>query len=249
MEGVDDKYPQRRGQPTGFSLLEVLVVVAVIGLLLSVLLPALRMAKVTAQRVGCSHNLKQIGLGLDMYVGDNDHVYPCASDPVHRDPAYWLWMGRGWRGWIKPYVGGGTETSSPLALLCPEDRNNPSMYESTSYAYSMSFYHSPDQINTVTDSSQTLGDKVPTYLQACVRQRVDSVAMPSAKILVGEWASSHARVDVEKGWWNWQGARNFLFPDGHVNFLKARQINAARDGLPDANVTIDGIRGSDVGSE
>jgi prepilin-type processing-associated H-X9-DG protein len=226
--------------------MELLVVIAVIGLLLSILMPALRAAKVTAQRIGCSHNLKQITLGMDMYLGDNDQVYPCATDPVHRDPAYWLWMGRGWRGWIKPYVGGGDDVANPLVLLCPEDRNDPTMYESTSYAYSLSFYHSPEQINLITDRSQTLGDKLPVFLETSVRQRADSVATPSAKILTGEWASNHARVDKENGWWNWQGARNFLFPDGHVSLLKAEQINAARDGLPDANVTINGIKGSDV---
>jgi hypothetical protein len=72
------------------------------------------------------------------------------------------------------------------------------------------------------------------------------VAIPSAKILLGEWASSHARVDEEKGWWNWQGARNFLFADHHIEFLKATEILPARDDLPDANLTLHGVKGRDV---
>jgi prepilin-type N-terminal cleavage/methylation domain-containing protein len=225
-----------------FTLVELLVVIAVIALLLSILMPSLRAVRVMAQRVGCAHNLKQIALGVDMYLGDNDHTYPCTTDPVSQNPTYWLWMGRGWRGWIKPYLGGDINVRNPSVLLCPEDRADPAMYESTSYAYSMAFYHSPEQINAITDKAETYSNPKPS-----VPQHVDSVTTPSAKILIGEWASNHASVVEEKGWWNWQGARNFLFPDGHTSFLAATQINPARDGLPDANVTINGIKGQDCG--
>ncbi len=239
-----------RGRPAGqrrtaFSLMELLVVIAVMALLLSILLPSLRAVRVLAQRVSCAHNLKQIALGMDMYLEDNNHTYPCAVDPVSKNPTYWLWMGRGWRGWIKPYVGGDISVRNPSVLLCPQDREDPAMYESTSYAYSMAFYHSPSQINAITKKSETYGDSAPEFLKPPVAQHADAVALPSAKILIGEWESNHAIVDDEKGWWNWLGARNFLFADSHVNFVEARQITPARDGLPDANVTINGIKGSD----
>jgi hypothetical protein len=198
-----------------------------------------------AQRVGCAHNLKQISLGMEMYLGDHDGTYPCADDPVSQDPAYWLWMGRGWRAWIRPYLGGQISARSPSVLLCPEDRNDPSMYESTSYAYSMTFYHSIEQIDAITDKADTYGTPKP-FLKRSVAQRLDDVAAPSAKILIGEWASNHDSVEQESGWWNWQGTRNFLFPDGHISFLKATEITPARDGLPDANTSVKGIKGRDV---
>jgi prepilin-type N-terminal cleavage/methylation domain-containing protein len=223
-----------------FSLIELLVVIAVISLLLSILLPALKAVKVRAQRVGCTHNLKQISLGMDMYLQDNDHAYPCATDPVSTNPTYWLWMGRGWRGLVKSYLGGEINVRNPSVLLCPQDRADPAMYESTSYAYSMAFYHSPDQINAITDKTGTYTNPKPS-----IPQHADSVATPSAKLIIGEWASNHAQVEEEKGWWNWQGARDFLFSDGHVSFLRATQIIAAGDGLPDINLTINGIKGSD----
>jgi prepilin-type processing-associated H-X9-DG protein len=186
------------------------------------------------------HNLKQIGLGMNMYLDGNDNVWPCAEDPVSTNPFYWLWMGRGWRACVKPYLGGSIDVNNPSVLLCPEDRADPSKYESTSYAYSMAFYHSPDQIDAMSDKADTYTNPRPS-----IRQRIGDVAYPSAKILLGEWSSNHLAIDQEQGWWNWQGARNFLFADGQVAFLHAEQIRPARDGLPDANLTLNGIKGRD----
>jgi prepilin-type N-terminal cleavage/methylation domain-containing protein/prepilin-type processing-associated H-X9-DG protein len=225
----------------GFTLVEVLVVLAVASLLLSILLGALGRARIAAFRTGCAHNLRQIGLGMNMYLDDNDRVYPCADDPVSTEPPYWLWMGRGWRPFMRPYLGGSADGRDPAVLLCPEDRSNPAMYESTSYAYSMAFYHSPEQIDVLNDKTDTYSNPQPS-----IRQRRGDVADPAAKVLVGEWFSNHWPVDDEQGWWNWQGARNFLFADGHGAFLRAKQILPARDGLPDANLTVHGVKGRDV---
>lgn len=56
----------------GFTLVELLVVIAVIALLASLLLPALSRAKTKAQTVACVNNLKQLQLGWIMYVEDNN---------------------------------------------------------------------------------------------------------------------------------------------------------------------------------
>jgi len=223
-----------------FTLIELLVVLAIIAVLLSILLPSLHMARARAYRTGCMHSLKQIGLGMNMYLDGNDNIWPCAEDPVSTTPFYWLWMGRGWRVFVKPYLGGVIDVNNPSVLLCPEDRADPTKYESTSYAYSMAFYHSPDQIDAMSDKADTYTNPRPS-----VRQRIGGVLNPSAKILLGEWSSNHLSIDQEQGWWNWQGARNFLFADGQVTFLHAEQVRPARDSLPDANLTIHGIKGRD----
>src|SRR5687768_8675870 len=61
---------------TGFTLIELLVVIAIIAVLASLLLPSLAQAKATALAAKCKSNLRQLGLGLAMYVGDNDGAYP-----------------------------------------------------------------------------------------------------------------------------------------------------------------------------
>ena len=61
----------------GFTLLELLVVIAVIAILAGLLLPALNKARMAGQKAGCGSGLKQIGNAMIMYRNDyDDYIAP-----------------------------------------------------------------------------------------------------------------------------------------------------------------------------
>lgn len=226
----------------GFTLIELLVVIAIIALLLSIIMPSLEKARSMAMRVKCGHNLKQINLTICMYLESNDDVYPCAQDPHPEPPfGYWLWMGR-FRSLIEPYLSTNITEDNPSVMLCPQDLNTDTANESFSYAYSMAFYHSPEQINDMNSVEHTFSY---TLIKPSIPQSSMDVAKPSGKILIGEWFSNHYPVENDQGWWQWVGRRNYLFADGRVSYLDVDQIRPANDTAPDPHLTINGIKGID----
>jgi prepilin-type N-terminal cleavage/methylation domain-containing protein/prepilin-type processing-associated H-X9-DG protein len=74
MENMNKHYQVEKKQ--GFTLIELLVVIAIIAILAAVLLPVLAQAKERARRAQCLSNLRQWGLGEQVYSGDNNSGIP-----------------------------------------------------------------------------------------------------------------------------------------------------------------------------
>ncbi|HZO91852.1 MAG TPA: type II secretion system protein [Chthonomonadaceae bacterium] len=74
----------------GFTLVELLVVIAVIAILAALLFPVFATARGKARETVCLSNMRQAGHAFSMYASDNDGLYPVAVDPADRDtPQIW----------------------------------------------------------------------------------------------------------------------------------------------------------------
>lgn len=86
---------------TAFTLIELLVVIAIIAILLSVLMPALRLAKIKTQSMVCKSNLKQWFIVFRMYTQDNNESFNEGWDPASGNPDdanWWMDAGRQYYG-------------------------------------------------------------------------------------------------------------------------------------------------------
>ena len=80
---------QELARRSGFTLVELLVVIGIIALLISILLPALNKARGQAQMVQCSSNMRAIGQGLNLYLNASKGRLPPLMVATATAPAVW----------------------------------------------------------------------------------------------------------------------------------------------------------------
>jgi prepilin-type N-terminal cleavage/methylation domain-containing protein/prepilin-type processing-associated H-X9-DG protein len=208
----------RQRVQSAFTLTELLVVVAIIGILAALLFPALIQSKRKAQQIQCVGNLHQLGLGIQNFVANN-HVYPSAIAGKNTDyPGTWM----------SQLERGGFDNAKPKKLFitegvwrCPSARlpHYPANITPISYGYN-SRGVGANYTNALGLDGRFISK---TELFAPIGEA--EVASPSDMMAIGDSFFGDAfflRVDLK--YWDrngsasarHQGKLNVVFCDGHV---------------------------------
>lgn len=105
--------PRERLFGRGFTLVELLLVIAVIAILCGLLFPALQRGKQSARQAQCASNLRQLGIAGQMYWDDHDGVaFRYRTGPTNSGVVYWF-------GWIESGAEGARQFDRTFGALHP----------------------------------------------------------------------------------------------------------------------------------
>ena len=207
-----------------FTLIELLMVIAVIAMLAAMLLPALRMAKEKSRVICCASNLKQLGTAMLMYCNDNNAWFPPSAPNTTTPNPSWHDLIMSELG-IAHYTG----TASQVQVFrCPSDN-----VEMASSTYTKASY----AVNTGSAWNAYNGVMWPGG-----SARITQAKKPSCLIIMAEWwygyngigrglaysscvAITHMGASRISGYHDGRGGSNYLFCDNHVSFVLMPSVN------------------------
>lgn len=207
---------------SAFTLIELLVVITIIAILSSLMLPALVRAKGRGNSISCVSNLRQIGLGMNMYAEDNNGYLP---DTAH------LSFSNTWIFSLAPYI-----ANVDKLRICPTDKKRDERLANRGTSYIMNECTSTPALDPF---GNPRADE-PTW------NRLSSIKRPADTILIFEISDrqgtgtgqdhTHSRGWVKNGVGYWAEVTadiqpdrhgktaNYLFADWHVAPLKAELL-------------------------
>ena len=212
------------GKSFKFTLIELMVVIAIILILMSLLLPSLNQVKQKSLQMMCLNNQKQIGVGILMYANDENDFIPT------------LWNGLySWTDIIAPYC---TKYSTPADAAA----NRPTKFESPKML-NYKIFACPSKNKIWGDQSAGLVNYVTNYtVNRCLMVYPDSgydrpiskfsiIKIPSQTGLLWDGAIdtgaiAFSKIDGSSGNLEWRhnNGLNILFADGHSTYKKRAAI-------------------------
>ncbi|MBP8605886.1 MAG: type II secretion system protein [Phycisphaerae bacterium] len=235
-------------QAAAVTLIELLVVIAVIALLLSVILPALKKAKLYAQRIVCQTNLKTLALSNAIYAAKWDNWYVPLIDTTMTARGEPTWNSN---AEFRSIVGleeasAGSRFVMPEEYLCPADQQADEDYwlQQTGAVYQnyVSYGYNFTDWGPTSKSPAVWAGNIPSSNWSC-RFRISTIPSPAGKIMfvdAGDWAAYQPGANYRL-YWDRDGqnivryrSRNMWYPvyfrhsqgantayfDGHIDFRK-----------------------------
>jgi prepilin-type N-terminal cleavage/methylation domain-containing protein/prepilin-type processing-associated H-X9-DG protein len=209
----------------GFTLIELIVVIAILAILAALLFPAINLAKEKARRTACLNGLRQINTGVRMYSDDAMDAAP-ASGATNVISLF-----SGYKELMKNYVGlKGASSSQDRLFACPADSFYPSYMEGITNTFfkvrkslhDQTFFDFSSYAFNGGDNKTRTSDVGPWTPPGLTGLKLSSVKNPTRTILVAEasalapW-SWHRPVSADDGL-PFNDARNMVsFVDGHVS--------------------------------
>mgnify|MGYP001028554349 CR=1 FL=1 len=214
--------PQQR---RGFTLIEILVVIAIIGILMAILVPVLNKARETAYKGTCGANIKSLCFALNEYAQDEGGWYISSVLPVGVDTGF-SDGNEFFAASIGPYMG--------LAAIPPmQDVTMQDVSDTKMWACPTALRKWPNG-KLPTENIRCFGVSRPLYTQNPVSQwRVheDEIEIPSKTILFGESVPGGSsgwnraiNVGSETRYSHAKETSNWGFFDGHVSSLLKDEI-------------------------
>ena len=212
----------------GFTLIELLVVIAIIAVLAAILFPVFSKARDKSKTSVCQSNMKQISLGLMMYVSDYEGIFPAQpyDDPDTpmvikggggvanwKDPAVYP----NWARSIEPYIKNAQIPNCPLSKKMSSCRQNCGM-TFTSKAYPLSLFGN-GKVFKYGISESGITSSSDTVALICCGQTWSSCFIAPYLNTSGQWVSF-----IDKDWCWHNGGTNIIFTDGHLKWMKYESI-------------------------
>jgi len=184
-----------------FTLIELLVVIAIISILASMLFPVFARAREQARKSACMSNLKQIGLGVMMYVQDYDETYPITYLAVPAADQMSGYTASYWFNVLQPY------TKNRQVWYCPTAGRIMTSDSSNFQQYSGGYGYNACGTAPISSSGTTLWNGFGQSVDAATGTvkctpngnavNMSAVTSPSETILITDPASNSTENTTE----------------------------------------------------